>query len=82
MKMECEKCHKIIQVSRSEAIRVLWYKRKYKDLRFLCPNCYGEWEEEFEKAGDRIVERCKNLLEKLKKEKWLKTGGRRRKGKR
>ena len=68
MKVECEKCHRIMQVPRSEAIRLLWYKRECDDARILCPNCYDEAEKEFIKAGDRIIERCKNLIKKLDEE--------------
>ena len=68
MKIECDKCHKIMQVPRSEAIRLLWYKRECEDARVLCPDCYGEAEEEFIKAGDRIVDRAKKLIKKLDEE--------------
>ena len=68
MKIECEKCHKIMQVPRSDAIRLNWYKRECEDVRILCPDCYNDAEKEFQKAGDRIAERCKNLIKKLDEE--------------
>lgn len=63
MKIECDKCHKVMYVPLKEAIRLYWYKLK-KEL-VVCPACGDVFEEEFKIAGDMIVERCKNLIKKL-----------------